>query len=118
MMASLGLAGGTLALSMIFNLKGSPLFSQKDKMPEAWGGSSNSVKAQIDPKDPYSRSRAKVPMGDDFVFLTGSSNRKLAESISKFLGVKLANCDLKTFADGETSIQVLDNVQNKDVIIV
>lgn len=50
--------------------------------------------------------------------LTGNSNRKLAESVAKHLGVELAEADIKKFKDGEISIKINESIRGKDVFIM
>ena len=47
-----------------------------------------------------------------------SSNPKLAEEISQSLGVPLAECEVKRFADGEINIQIKETVRGHDVFVV
>ena len=69
-------------------------------------------------KDPYERSRNKIPLDSDALVIGGSSNPLLAKAIEEYLGVKLAKTKLTKFADGETHIKVLENVNGKDVYII
>eukprot|EP00516_Mucochytrium_quahogii_P005043 CAMPEP_0203756574 /NCGR_PEP_ID=MMETSP0098-20131031/9832_1 /ASSEMBLY_ACC=CAM_ASM_000208 /TAXON_ID=96639 /ORGANISM=" , Strain NY0313808BC1" /LENGTH=414 /DNA_ID=CAMNT_0050648509 /DNA_START=318 /DNA_END=1562 /DNA_ORIENTATION=- len=48
----------------------------------------------------------------------GTGNPPLAQDVSKFLGVELGKMDVSTFADGEISIKVNENVRGKHVVIV
>ena len=47
-----------------------------------------------------------------------SSNRKLAEEISEALGVPLADCVVKRFADGEVNININETVRGHHVFVV
>lgn len=40
----------------------------------------------------------------DFIMFSGSSNKKLAEEIAEFLGVKLGKASMDKFKDGEANI--------------
>ncbi|WBW49506.1 ribose-phosphate pyrophosphokinase [Peptoniphilus equinus] len=55
--------------------------------------------------------------GDIQVF-TGNSNIKLVDDICKELGIKRAECEVKTFSDGEIAIDIAETVRGKDVYIV
>jgi len=50
--------------------------------------------------------------------LAGNGNPELAEEISARLGVPLTPATISRFADGEVSIQILENVRNSDVYII
>lgn len=50
--------------------------------------------------------------------LTGNSNRKLAESVAKHLGVELTEADIEKFKDGEISIKINESIRGKDVFIM
>jgi len=49
---------------------------------------------------------------------SGNSSRILAEDICKKLGVSLAKASVSTFSDGETSVEIDENVRGMDVFIV
>lgn len=68
--------------------------------------------------DPYERSRSKQPIAPNAVVIAGSSNASLAKAIEEHLGQPLAKTKLTIFADGETHIRVLDNVNGKHVYII
>ena len=55
---------------------------------------------------------------EDAVIVSGQSNPQLAKGVAEYLGVNLAKSEVKRFADGETSVKVLDNVNGKHVYIV
>lgn len=48
----------------------------------------------------------------------GSSHPLLAEAICERLGTSPANCELKKFSNGETSVSVNTSIRNQDVFIV
>ena len=43
--------------------------------------------------------------------VTGNSNLKLADGISKYVGLELSNCDVKRFADNEIFVEMKENVR-------
>ncbi len=49
---------------------------------------------------------------------TGNSNRKLAEDIVNILELPLGNMDVRSFSDGEVSIQVQETVRGVDVFVI
>lgn len=49
---------------------------------------------------------------------SGRANSDLTEAIAKKLGLNTGKKELKDFADGETYVKLLDNVQGKDVYLV
>jgi ribose-phosphate pyrophosphokinase len=55
---------------------------------------------------------------DRLKVFTGSANPKLAQDICQHLGVPVADCMLKTFSDGETWLQVEENVRGADVFVI
>jgi ribose-phosphate pyrophosphokinase len=55
---------------------------------------------------------------DRLKIFTGSANPALAEEVCSHLGISLGKLDLRQFADGETYLQVLENVRGTDVFII
>ena len=55
---------------------------------------------------------------DRIKIFTGSANPELAEQMCGCLGLKLAEIKLKQFADGEITLQILENVRGADCFIV
>src|ERR1043165_1234601 len=50
--------------------------------------------------------------------LTGRANPKLARDICMHLGIPLGNAEVDHFADGETKVQIKEDVRGRDVFIV
>ena len=50
--------------------------------------------------------------------LSGNSNKKLSESVSKCLGIELSKADISKFKDGEISIKINESIRGKDVFIL
>ena len=50
--------------------------------------------------------------------VTGNSNSKLANDISKYVGLELSNCDVKRFADNEIFVEMKENVRGEDVFVI
>ncbi|NLT39560.1 MAG: ribose-phosphate pyrophosphokinase [Clostridiales bacterium] len=59
-----------------------------------------------------------IPHGKEIKVFTGNSNRQLAESICKELGIKLGSNEIKTFSDGEVSVSIYETVRGTDVFVV
>lgn len=57
-------------------------------------------------------------VGDDIRLISGSANKQLSEQISSLLGVPLCPTKLGSFSDGETQIQILDNIRDRHVFII
>jgi ribose-phosphate pyrophosphokinase len=55
---------------------------------------------------------------DAIQVFTGNANRGLAESICEKLGVELGHAAVRKFSDGETQIDIHDNVRGGDVFVV
>lgn len=49
---------------------------------------------------------------------TGNANRELARKICERLGVPLGNANVTTFSDGETRVEIEENVRGMDVFII
>lgn len=54
----------------------------------------------------------------DLKIFSGSANRPLAEEIASYLGVKLGAADVKHFSDGETWVEIGENVRGLDVFLI
>lgn len=50
--------------------------------------------------------------------LSGNSNKALAESVAKYLGVELGKADIEKFQDGEISVKINESIRGKDVYIM
>jgi ribose-phosphate pyrophosphokinase len=55
---------------------------------------------------------------DRLKIFTCSANPALAQSICRELGTELGSASVKTFSDGETHLQLLENVRGADVFVV
>ena len=54
----------------------------------------------------------------DMMIFSGNANRALASEIAKHLNIKMGNATVGTFSDGETMIEILDNVRGRDVFVI
>ena len=52
-----------------------------------------------------------ITYGENIKIFCGNSNRAFAEGICKNLGVELGKAEVKTFADGEASVSLLETVR-------
>ena len=56
--------------------------------------------------------------GDNIKIFCGNSNPEFAKTICKELGIPLGNSEVKTFADGEASVSLLETVRASDVFLI
>lgn len=54
----------------------------------------------------------------ELTLLSGNSNRDLAESVAKYLGIELTDADIEKFKDGEISVKINQSIRGKDVYIM
>ena len=54
----------------------------------------------------------------DLRIFSGSSNIDLAREICAYLGIDLGRMDINTFSNGNLSVQILQNVREKDVFVI
>jgi len=66
----------------------------------------------------YKTSHIHDGMADKFVLLAGPSSEDLGGDIGHLLGVGVSRAEVGKFADGESKVQVEDNVRGKHVYIV
>jgi len=57
-------------------------------------------------------------MNDTIKVLSGSAHPILSKQIVDYLGIPLAAANLETFPDGETAVQIKENIRGTDVYIV
>ncbi|MFH1018510.1 MAG: ribose-phosphate pyrophosphokinase [Pseudomonadota bacterium] len=57
-------------------------------------------------------------MTTELKVFAGNSNRPLATKICQYLGIPLGNATVKDFSDGETWVEIGDNVRGKDVFVI
>ncbi len=55
---------------------------------------------------------------EEIKLVTGNSNRPLAENIAKYLNIKLTNCRVTSFSDGEVFVQINENIRGADLFII
>ncbi|MEB3245132.1 MAG: ribose-phosphate pyrophosphokinase [Vampirovibrionales bacterium] len=54
----------------------------------------------------------------NILIFSGRSNPALAQEMAQCLGTELGNVLIKTFSDGETYVQVQENVRGRDVFVI
>ncbi|WP_395946314.1 ribose-phosphate pyrophosphokinase [Caedibacter taeniospiralis] len=54
----------------------------------------------------------------DLMLFSGRASSALTEEISHFLGVQVGRATVSSFSDGESHIEIIDNVRGRDVFIV
>lgn len=55
---------------------------------------------------------------DTMMIFSGSANPKLSQSIAEKLKISLSNLTSTHFSDGETHVEILENVRGRDVFII
>lgn len=49
---------------------------------------------------------------------TGNANAQLAQSVAGYLGISLGKASVGSFSDGESAVEIMENVRGRDVFIV
>lgn len=57
-------------------------------------------------------------MNASLVIFSGNANQKLARDVADRLGISLGKATVGRFSDGETFVEILENVRTKDVFIL
>lgn len=57
-------------------------------------------------------------MNNKLLVFSGNANRELANVIAKYLKTKLSNAIVDSFSDGETHVEIHEDVRGKDVFVV
>jgi len=52
------------------------------------------------------------------MIFSGNANKALAKSVAKNLGITLGKASVKTFSDGEISVEIYENVRGQDIYII
>ncbi|MDP1606063.1 MAG: ribose-phosphate pyrophosphokinase [Rhodocyclaceae bacterium] len=55
---------------------------------------------------------------DSLMVFTGNANPKLAADVAKRLSISIGRCTVGRFSDGESNVEILENVRGKDVFIL
>jgi ribose-phosphate pyrophosphokinase len=59
-----------------------------------------------------------VSHGKDIKIFAGNSNKPLAESICRNIGIRLGDSNVTSFSDGEISVSLYESVRGSDVFII
>lgn len=59
-----------------------------------------------------------ISHGKDIKIFAGNSNRTLAESICREMGLELGNAEVGAFSDGENFVSIYETVRGSDVFVV
>ena len=59
-----------------------------------------------------------TPMLSDTVLFTGNANPALAQEIATHLGISLGKASVGRFSDGETTVEIQQNVRGREVFVV
>lgn len=59
-----------------------------------------------------------MPVSNHIKVFSGNSNRPLAEAICDSLGLPLSKAEVKRFSDGETWVEIEENVRGQDVFVI
>ncbi|HPL62664.1 MAG TPA: ribose-phosphate pyrophosphokinase [Syntrophales bacterium] len=87
-------------------------------IPE-FGRKQVSSEARILPPQPtFDRSTEDLKMLERMRIFSGNSNPELAKKICDKLGIALGRANVATFSDGETRVEINENVRGMDVFIV
>ena len=54
---------------------------------------------------------------NDIRLVTGTANRGLAQKIGEYIGVRLTDCAVTRFSDGEVWVQINENIRGADLFI-
>ncbi len=55
---------------------------------------------------------------DRMMLFSGNANPELSHEISELLNIPLGNCTVTEFSDGESHIEILENVRGRDVFVI
>lgn len=59
-----------------------------------------------------------TPQTQNMMIFTGNANPRLAHAVADHLGISLGRALVGTFSDGETMVEIQENVRGKDVFIL
>jgi ribose-phosphate pyrophosphokinase len=82
-----------------------PTFLEEGAKPKSYGRAA------------HSRKQETVSL-DSMALIAGTGHRALSEDISRLIGVPLTDATVSRFADGEVSIQIMENIRSKAVYII
>lgn len=56
--------------------------------------------------------------GSEIKIIAGNSSKELAQKIADHIGIKLCNCEVGTFSDGEISVNIYEVVRGCDIFLI
>ena len=56
--------------------------------------------------------------GSEIKIITGNANPELAAKIAERVGVKVSECEVTKFSDGEISVNIKETIRGCDVFVV
>jgi len=59
-----------------------------------------------------------MQLRDHIQIVSGNSNRNLANKIANYLNVRLTDCTVSRFSDGEVFVQINENIRGADLFII
>ena len=59
-----------------------------------------------------------ISHGKEIKIFAGNSHRAFAESVCRYLGLRLGDSEARQFSDGESSISILETVRGADVFLI
>lgn len=101
----------------------SPLYSSGSNGASSngyYGSSASSMSSSDADVVPSSmvRSVSSAELGGPLKIFSGTSNEPLAEEVASYLGMELGKIDIKSFADGETYVQLKESIRGCDVFLL
>ena len=76
------------------------------------------AKVRILPPQPIFLNAEVFVKNENLMVFTGNANKDLAKKVASNLGLKLGEATVGSFSDGETMLELLENVRGKDVFIL
>ena len=76
------------------------------------------AKVRILPPQPIFKNTGVFVKNENLMVFTGNANKDLAKKVASNLGLKLGEATVGNFSDGETMLELLENVRGKDVFIL
>src|SRR5271167_1312898 len=93
-----------------------PVVVAVDGTATATQHSDKKVHPSADPK--AERKPARARQDDRWKIFSGTANDALSREICDFLGMPLGQTHISKFSDGETYVQIMENVRGADVFLV
>ncbi len=59
-----------------------------------------------------------MSQNDTMMVFAGNANPELAREVAEFLGCSLGKCTVNRFSDGESHVEILENVRGRDVFVI